>query len=712
MGKPFELAPLFAPRSVAIIGASEKNPWSGLVLNTLKALDFKGRLHLVNKRGGEVMGQPTVTSCQQIGTPVDAAFLAVPAAALREALEDMLAAGIRHGVVVSSGFAEVSEQGAAEQRRLFDWAARQGLVLMGPNSLGAVNLVDSVALSPLPVSAPVLPNGSVALVSQSGATAGLLGMQAQRQNIALSHVVALGNEAMVDLSDVLTYLLEQPEVRAVAVFAETIRRPEAFLQAARRAFELRKPIVILKVGTSPLTAEVAQAHTGALVGDDRVFGAMCRQYGLVRVSALEQLVVTAAVMAHVGPLPDKGFAVASMSGGACEVMADAGSAAGVRFTRFAPDTLARLKDVISDFGAAHNPIDVTGAAMAKPDIFEGVLKALAADPDVGVLACTLEVPGTPEATRGFTLAALQRMVAGLASAECPTLLIEQTMKDTTAHGRELLRAEGAPFLSPGIDATMRALGSAWDWSAWLRKGRLPALAPVSRPPQQRPRSERETLDYLASQGVPVIPAQVVRSREAAGAAAQALGGAVVLKVLSADIAHKTEVGGVVLDVRGAQAAADAYDRIMASVTAAKPAARIEGVIVSPMRQRGLELLVGIARDPTFGLAIAVGLGGVWVEALNDTALRLLPVTPQDVQEMLGELKAQKLLHGYRGAPAVDVKAVSHVVAAIGNAALALGPDLASLEVNPLHVGQNTVEALDALAIWHETPALHPQETMQ
>ncbi|RJG00666.1 acetate--CoA ligase family protein [Noviherbaspirillum sedimenti] len=694
------LSRLFNPRSVVIIGASDNNPWSGMVIRTLKSVGFSGKVHLVNKRGAEVMGQATFTSCRNIGEPVDAAFLAVPAAALEDALEDMADAGIMHGVVVSSGFAETGPAGAAEQKRIFDRAAARGLKLLGPNSLGSISLTDSCALSAMSLDLPILPNGKVALISQSGATAGLLTKQAYRQNIALSHVVAMGNEACIDLTEVLEYMIEQPEVRAVAIFAESIRRPESFLAAAQRALALKKAIIILKVGTSELTAEVAQAHTGALVGDDRVFNAVCRQYGLVRVYSLEQLLITASVIAHVGPLEQKGFAVASISGGACEIMADAGSSAGIRFTRFAPRTMERLKDVVADFGAAHNPLDVTGAALVKPEILENVLTALAADPDVGLLACTFDMASTPAQTNSFTLTMLDRSLAGLATAKCPTLLIEQTMKDTTEYARELLKKHAVPILVPGMDAAMKAIGSAYQWSDRMRTARTgtsTTVKPIAG--INRPRSERETLEYLQSHGVPVIPARVVRSREEAASAAQEMNGVVVLKILSPDIAHKTEVGGVMLNVDGGAAAADGYDTIMRNVGGAAPHARIDGIIVSPMRSQGTELFIGIVRDPSFGLAIAVGLGGIWIEALDDTALRLLPVTPDEVLEMFGELKAQRLLTGYRGAPPVDLAALSVVVAAVGRAAIALGPELASLEINPLSINADKIEALDALATW-------------
>jgi acyl-CoA synthetase (NDP forming) len=695
-----DLRPLFRPRSVAIIGASDNNPWPRIVTTSLLASGFDGPVHLINKRGTRALGRQTVTSCTEVKEDVDAAFIAVPAAALDEALDDMANAGWRHGSVVTSGFAETGGDGAALQKAIFAKARERGLTLLGPNSLGVLNFADRAGLAAIPVPQPPPQDGHVALVSQSGATASLLVQQAHRQNIGLSHAVALGNEAMIDMAEVLTFLIEDERVRAIAVFAETIRRPAQFLAAAKRALALSKPIVILKVGASELTAEVAQAHTGALVGDDRVFDAVCRQYGLVRVKSLEQLIVTSGLLAHTGVLDPKGFAGASISGGACELMADAGAAAGVPFVRFAPSTLERLKGIISDYGAAHNPLDITGAAVRTPKLFEDALAAIATDPDVAILACTYDPPAGEGLSAELSGGQLKHIAAGLATASAPTILIEQTMRDMTPFARDLLADANAPLVLPGISGAMEAIGAAFVWSDTVRRGLDEAPSPS--PSNERPHDERATLKYLSAADVPVIPASIARSSPEARQLAETLAGPVALKILSRDIAHKTEVGGVALNVQPPDAG-EVYNRIMAAVTASAPNARIEGVIVSPMRGAGLELIVGVARDPTFGPVIAVGFGGTLVEVLDDSALRLLPVHEREARRMLDELRGRRLLDGYRGAPAVNIDALASIIARIGNAAIALGPTLASLEINPLRAAPDRIEALDGLAVWASGP---------
>ncbi|MDH4565202.1 acetate--CoA ligase family protein [Pseudomonas sp. BN414] len=693
-----ELEKLFRPRSVAIIGASDKNPWSALVAKSLQALNFDGSVHLVNRRGTDALSKKTVQSCSELRN-VDAAFIAVPAVALLDAIEDMAAGGIRFGAVVTSGFAETGEEGAVEQARIFERARELGITLIGPNSLGFSNFVDNVSLSAIPIKLPTLESPRVGLVSQSGATAAMISAFAHQQGVSLSYSIAMGNEAMVDMADVIQFLVDDQATRAIAVFAESIRDPQRFESAARAAVCAGKPIVILKIGTGELTATVAQAHTGALVGDDRVFQAVCDAYNIVRVSSLEDLVVTADLLAATGPIDtSKGFALVSPSGGACEIFADRGEEAGISFPQFAPVTLESLSRLLPDFGTAHNPLDVTGAVMRNPEIYSGAIKALSQDPGIGFIGVVVEIPSSPETASPMSAGYMREVSQGFLASGARGCLIQQILKPVTAYGLDLLKANDLPALTGGIDHAVRAIGNLYQWSR--NQGcELPAERSRSTASQVKPGTERETLAFLDSVGVPVIPQRVVSCRADAEAAAQALEGPLVLKILSPDIQHKTEVGGVLLNLVGLEAVGEGFDRIMGNVQTAKPNARIEGVIVSPMRQGGVELLVGVARDPVWGLVLAVGLGGVWVELLGDTQLRLLPVSADEAKGMLCSLKAHKLLTGYRGAKPADLDELSRVIARIGDAALALGGELDALEINPLRVDGAAVEALDALAIW-------------
>lgn len=687
---------LFRPESIAIVGASDSNPWTGLVAASLKSLGFHGKLHLINRRGSRALGQSTFTSCAAIGEAVDAAFIIVPAGGVGDALDDMAGAGIRHGVLVTSGFAEIGEEGAAAQEAVFAHARKLGITLLGPNSVGYANFVDSIGLGAFPLQLPALV-GNVAIVSQSGAVAGQMVRFAQQQQIGLSYAVSLGNEAMLGLEDVLHFLIEDEHTKAICLFAETIRSSRAFVECAARALSARKPIILLKVGRGSLAAEVAKGHTGALVGNDTVLDAACREMGVIRVSTIELMLQTAHLVSQVGVLENKGFAIASISGGACEITADLGEEAGIRFTRLGPDTCARIRPLLPAFGHVNNPLDVTGEALRDPTVFEKALQAMGDDPDVGLVACIFDLPNSDKDGSRITETLLANIARGLQGAAVPAVLIEQCFSSRSERGGKLLGELGGLVTIGGIDYAMQAISLAYQWSSRARSGWVHKQSTLVVRSDARPVSERETLDYLAEAGVPVIPAVLARSREEAIAAARGHC-SVALKILSPDIAHKTEVGGILLGLEGDDAVGHGYEMILKRVGAAAPGARIEGVTVSPMRDKGTELIVGVARDADWGLAITVGLGGIWVELIGDSSLRLLPVTPAQVVEMLDETKAGRLLRGWRGGPAADINAVAQAISAIGDAAMRLGPDLMSLEINPFHVG-DTIECLDGLAVW-------------
>jgi acyl-CoA synthetase (NDP forming) len=362
------------------------------------------------------------------------------------------------------------------------------------------------------------------------------------------------------------------------------------------------------------------------------------------------------------------------------------------------DTVVALRTALPSFGTPHNPLDITGGAVLQPDLFEQGVRIMGRQ-DFSALACLFDVPVAAEQATEFVLASLRHIAAGLRAAAVPALMISHSVKPVSEVSARIIDDIGLPYVSAGIHHGMNALGNAFWWSEQHRRlaTASPPASPVG-PADERPRSERATLEFLASRGVPVVPAALAADADQAVAAARAIGGPVALKIASDDIAHKSDIGGVALNVQGEAAVAQTFSRIMA---VAPPPARVDGVLVAPMRTGGIELFVGCTRDAQWGPVIAVGLGGVWVEVLQDVALRPLPVDAAEVRRMLGELRGEKLLYGARGTQAADLDAVAAVVARIGDAAVALGADLEALEVNPLWVRGNHVEALDALAVWRQ-----------
>ncbi len=691
-----DLSTMLRPRSIALVGATDRSLWSRNTFNNLTARDYAGKVHLVSRRGGTVHGRAAATSCAAIGEKVDLALLMVPVSAVDEAMADLAASGARNAVILTSGFAETGEGGAAEQAKLGEAAARHGISILGPNCLGFVNFVDAVPMWTGAFRGPTRPGGIV-IISQSGATAAFIASLAAQQEIGLSHMISTGNEVNLDGATFAGHLLDDPRVRAVTMFVETIRDAANFARAAQQAREAGKPIVVLKIGLSDVTARSAQAHTGALVGDDRVFDGVCRQFGIVRVNSIEELLFTADIISRTGVVAAKGLGLVSVSGGACEIAADRAQLEGIPMPALPAATERALAEVLPSFGTPHNPLDITGGAVLEPELFEKALDVMGREEKFSALACLFDVPTDEANVNEFAMNSLRHIGSGLNNVPIPAVMISHTMKPVTPVALRIIDELKLPYVGAGMYHGLTGLGRAWWWSEQQRRTADPwSPASGGDGPADRPRTERAALDHLARHGVPIVPATLASDEAAAVAAARALGGRVVLKIASVDIQHKSDIGGVALNVEGDEAVAAAFRRIM---SVAPAGARVDGVLVSPMRERGLELFAGCTRDPVWGPVLAVGLGGIFVEVLQDVSLRVLPVSPGEVRRMLGELKGTKLLDGQRGIPAADLDSVAAAIARIGDAAVALGPSLDALDINPLWVRGAQVEALDALAVW-------------
>ncbi len=695
-----DLSTFFNPESVVLVGATDRSTWSKMAFDNLRLLGFEGKVHLVSRSGGMAHGHQTVASLAEIGEPVDVALLMLPLAAMNEAVRDVGRAGIRNAVVLAGGFAEVGAEGRRLQQALVEAAREHGVRLLGPNCLGFINFNTGACCWTGSMRTPPL-KGRISIASQSGAVGTVMKHFAHQHGIGLNIVAATGNEADLGLAEVVDHLVDDPATAVIAIFAEAVRDTALFASAARRALRQGKPIVILKVGRSDLTKQAAQSHTGAMVGDDGVFDGVCRQLGLVRVRSIEELMFTAALLDRTGVLNDGGVAVLSASGGMGELAADYAHLEGVSLPALAPATLAALTAILPPMATPANPLDLTGAVVNNPDLFRQCMEAMQQDPAVAVLVCVFDAPTALNGDWApFAVGSLEAIGKFRPDGRARFLVVSNAVKTVSDRSREAIEAAALPYLASGLDISVKALKQAVDWSRRHRAaGLVQDESSKASPPVAAtlPRSEREAIDYVKGFGVPVVPQVLAADAGQAVAAARAMEGPVVLKIASPDIAHKTEVGGVLLNLHGDAAVAEGFRRIMASAAAALPEARLDGVLVAPMRNDGLELFVGVRQDAQWGHVIALGLGGVWIEALQDVSLRRLPVSAADVGEMLGELRGGKLLDGFRGAPPVDRAALADAVVRIGQAALGLGPTLDTLEVNPLLAAGGRIEALDALA---------------
>jgi acyl-CoA synthetase (NDP forming) len=737
---PERLREFFAPRSIAVVGASDTSGWARFVQASSRATGFAGPLTGVHPEHKTVFGRPAVPSLRDLDEPADLAFLMVPVPAVESVLDDAAAAGIRNVIVLASGYREVGEAGRALEERMIERAASHGITVLGPNCLGFLNAHAPAAPFALTVPLP-LRAGPVGIALQSGALASVVLAFARAHAIGVSTLTTMGNEAMIAATDVLDYLIEDDATRVICLFLEQISDPDRFARAARRADQAGKPIVVLKVGASPAGRQAALAHTGAIVGDDAVVDAVLRQLNVIRVASLEELLATAAMLGYDRWPRGRRMGVVSTSGGACDLIADRASAENIELPDFAPDTAAAITPLVPSFAAVRNPIDVTGYFLANRRTsaltpVDQVLDVAVADPGLDFVVFTgLTLPDAPPPDPALAGMLEQRAAwlgQRITSAPIPVITVGHTCVNVSDYGRELLTGHGIQQL-PGIDLAMTAIGHALRWSE--NRGRPSSRNTHFEPPSRNTRfdaagggqagperrvkaeseggehawSEADARELLAGAGVPVVPGELVGTADAAVAAARRLGFPAAAKICSAQISHKSDVGGVALGLRNEAEVRAAYARV-AGAGRSVAGARIDGVLVSPMRAEGVELVAGVTVDPAFGPVLAVGLGGVWVEVLKDVSLRVLPVDQGEVRRMLTELRGAALLTGSRGTRPASLDALAEVIWRIGQAALRLNEAgaggagaLRALEVNPLWVDGDRVEALDVLIVTGQEP---------
>ena len=708
---PGQVRQLFNPRSVALIGATDKSRWSWSIFGNLQLHGFAGPVYLVNPRGVPVHGQPSYARIADLPGPVDLAFVMVPTSAVLSVLAEVADAGIPSAVLLTSGFAEVGEDGAELERQVVDLARRRGLTILGPNGNGYINAAAGITPYGLPIDKPLL-RGPVGVVLQSGALASSVLTFAQSRNVGVSLLVSMGNESMVSMTDVMRYLIDDDATRVIALFIESVRRPAEFLALAREALAKGKPVVAVKVGRSQAGARVARAHTGSLVGDDAVVEAVFRQNGVIRVGSLEDLIITAGLLAETGPLPGGRFGFVTASGGASEIIADRAEDEGIEIPEFAPGTVERLRRVVPDFAPVHNPVDVTGYILINRDLMRNALAAVQDDPGLDALVLVSDLPRSAPPDPAPVVEMFRQSSEVLRHTAKPVIVMGNTLTDITPFGRDVAGETGYPGVLGGIHHGMTALGHAVRWSQAYRAAKHRAAVRQAAAPQpgRRPElalpddpgaswSEHRAARFLAAHGIPVVPGVLVTSPEQAADAAAATGFPVVVKLAADGIEHKSDIGGVKVGLTSAEQVRAAYADVTAAGRAAGAAGH--GALVQPQRTGGTELLVGVVTDPAWGQVLAVGLGGVWVEILADTTLIVLPAGRDQVLQALKSLRGARLLDGPRGTEKADLDAVADTITAVAELAQRLDRRLEALEINPLLVRGSQVEALDALITWRQ-----------
>lgn len=697
----------FKPRSIVLVGATDNSRWSIFTYENLKNFAFPGPIYLVNPNYEVVHGQRVLKSLRELPEPVDLAYIMVSTQRVLPLVAEAAEMGIRNFVVLTAGFSEMGAEGARLEHELITFARDHGLILLGPNGNGYINITNQITPYGLPVARPMKP-GPVGVVLQSGALASAVLAFSQAHEIGLSLLVSMGNESMISVTDVVNYLLEDENTRSIALFLESIRHPDELRRVAEKARARRKAIVVLKIGRSELSSRVALAHTGSLVGNDAVNDAALRQLGIIRVTSLEDLIITAGLVAHTGVLPGPRMGVVTASGGACDIISDLAQDNGIMLPEFAPETVEGLRTVLPSFATAHNPLDVTGYVVVDVTIQRRSLEIVTHDPNIDFVMELVSFDTSREPTPLALATACEqyeRRAALMRASPRPVVLIYTTCLDLSPAAHTVVEHTGVHIIA-GMEHGMRALGKLLWWSQFVSTpvptAQEEPLAPVvSDIPRTGNWSEARARTLLHSAGIPIVPGVLATSAEEAVQATRQLGLPVALKIQSPTLLHKSDVGGVALNLASTEAVRASFTEMWERIRTNQPTAEIEGILVSPMRAAGIELLVGIVRDPLWGLVLTLGLGGIWTEALKDTALRVLPVQQAEIETMLNELRGAAILHGGRGRTPVDLPALSAVIHRISTLAQALGPQLAALEINPLLIGPAGIEALDVLVSWQE-----------
>jgi acyl-CoA synthetase (NDP forming) len=688
---------ILAPRSIAIIGASQDaTKIGGRPVELLKRFGFPGPIYPVNPRAAEVQGLPAFASVSALPDAPDLAIIAVAAEHAPQALQDCAAKGVKGAVIFSSGFAELGEAGQALQGQLRDIAVRTGIRVLGPNCLGAVGMAErSIATFSVVLDGGMPEAGPIGIASQSGNIGSYTALLARERGAGVSRFVTTGNECDLDIADCIAFLARDPTTKVILCVLETCRDAPRLVAALEEARAARKPVIVLKIGASEAGQAAAASHTGALAGSDAVFDAVFRRAGVVRVHSVEALLDLGQAAAVLGERLPRGKRVMLLtaSGGFGVLMADAASAAGLELPMPSETTQRRILAAVP-YASPRNPVDATAQMSARPEILAEILGALVEDESCDALLLLLSASLYLPRLRGVympTLRALREKHPGKI-----VMLAIHGPQDAIAE----LRGMGFPVVD-GVGPSTQALAGLCALAAARALPPLPP--PVPPAPSLDPallRTEAGAKAVLAQAGLPVLPERVVRNAAEAADAAASMGFPVVLKILSPDLPHKTEVGGVVLDLRDAAAVAAAHDAMLARVRAAASGARIEGVLVAPMLRGGTELILGAKRDPVFGPVVLVGLGGIFAEVMQDVALRLAPVDEAEAMAMLRGLKASPVLDGARGRPKADLPAAARAIAALSRFAAAHAADIAEIDINPLLVlpqGQGAV-ALDALIL--------------
>lgn len=694
------LDPILKPQRIAVIGASRTpNTIGHRVVSNLVRYGFSGAVYPVNPKADSVYSLPAWPSILELPHTPDVAVVAVPKERVLEVAEKAGQRGTKGLVVISAGFRESGGEGIERERALVEIVRRHGMRLLGPNCMGMINTDPAISMNAT-FASPMPPFGRAAFVSQSGALGVSVLDYATEFGIGIAQFVSMGNKPDVSGNDLLLHWEHDPQIGVILMYVENFGNPRRFLEIASRITR-SKPIIVVKAGRSAVGARAASSHTGALAASESAVDALIQQAGVLRAGSIEELFDMAMAFSVLRPPRSRRTAVIGNSGGPGVLAADALGERGLDLVEFTPATMERIKPLFPAEASIRNPLDMI--ASANPAGYRIALDAVLTDERVDAAVAIFTPP------MGVDSSEVATSIGSVAQAhpDKPVLAVLMGRERLPEAKRELQRAGVPAYIFP--ESAARALG------ALARYGEISARAVASSglpsvPDTVRTRTEeiisrartehrlklteQEAFDVIEAYGIPTIGSTIATSAEDAVRAADALGYPVVLKVVSQQVVHKLDVGGVRLGVGDAAAVRAAYESILTRVRDAVPDAQIQGVLVQRQSEPGRELIVGVTRAPDFGAMIMVGLGGIYVEVLRDVAFRIAPIGFEDAREMLLSLRSAAIFGAVRGQGAVPMVRIEDILVRVGMIAAA-HPAIAELDINPLTVGPDGGIALDA-----------------
>jgi acetate---CoA ligase (ADP-forming) len=693
-----DISRLLRPRSIAIVGVSDKpGTTGGNVLGSLENFDYAGRVHLISRNRTEVLGRPCFPTVDAMPEDLDLAVICLPRSAAVEAIAGCARRRVGAVILFASGFAEQDEAGQAEQDEIARIARGHGIALLGPNCLGIQNERHGVSLGlGLAQRPPSAPRRVVAIVSQSGGMGVALGAALRQRGLAATYIVSTGNEAALGIEEILEDALADDEATVLAVLAEHLRQPRRFLDIAARARRAGKPIVLLHPGASTKAQEAARTHTGALAADHAVMRALVAHEAVVLVDSFDEWVDVSALLGHYPHPPTAGIGVVTNSGAFRGIVFDLCEDLGLAVPELMPATAEALRGVIPSFARASNPLDVTAQTAFQRDLVGAAVKPMLDDPGIGSLVVALVGGAGP-----IPVENARHAIPHFRASPKPVVYSIFAAGSTLAPELEpMLQEPGVPFFrSP--EAAVRAVARITAYGKALQTADRRARPSVSPPPlpARGTLMEYQGKAWLAAAGIATPPGGLATNFDAAEAIARRIDYPVALKAQSLALPHKSDAGGVILDLNDAAALERGWSELHANIRRSRPDLALDGVLVETMAKRGVEMVVGGRRNPLWGPVLLVGLGGIWIETLHDVRLMPPDLTKDSIADEIGKLRGAALLFGTRGAPPADIGALAQTVARIG--ALMLGDEaIEEIDINPLMVyprGQGVL-ALDALIV--------------